>query len=223
MKQLILSAFAALTLNVGACFAQVIEVSEPDCYLRDFEKIWADKTIQVSQTVKNPGIKDFVLAFCNEYAEEWGGSLQHAIDYFKNPKQWTKEMEEEGAPDFCEYAPRNGYFVAGTYGDSDMFDACFWNCKNGNKLFALDWAKDTDCLYAITLFYDYNPQTHKMVPNKDLTARVKNARLKLAGKYPITYVTLSLPKQGKTIKMENWETEEKASYTFDGTKFSNLK
>jgi len=223
MKKLIFSTFAALMLNVGPSFAQDIEFVQPECFLCDFEQVWADKTLQIPQTVKNPGIKDFVLAFCNEYAEEWGGALYQAIEYFKNPKQWTKEMEEGGAPDFCVYAPRNGYFVADNWGDGDGFDACFWNCKNGNKLFALDWSKETDCLYAVTLFYDYNPQTHKMVPNKELAARVKAARQKLAGKYPLTYVTLRLPDVGKTINMENWETNEKASYTFDGTKFVGLK
>ena len=209
-------------LSLSAAVAQEpIVVDEPDCFLRDIEKVWADKPIQISSKIAKPGIKDFVLAFCNAY--EGCGALSQAIAYFENPKKFNKEVEEQGSPEFCVYAPRNGYFVADNYGDGDGFASCFWNCKNGHKLFAIDWSKEVDCLYAITLFYDYNPQTHKMVPNKELTALVKKARQKLAEKYPITFVTLELPKEGKTIKMENWETGKKASYPFDGTTFVGLK
>ena len=87
--------------------------------------------------------------------------------------------------------------------------ACYWNRKNGHKLFAAfmeECWESVDWDQCLVVFYDYDPSTGNMKPEPALTKMIEE-RVK---DYMCYY--LRLPEEGKDIEVIGVESmEEEAS------------
>ncbi len=148
---------------------------------------WAGKPIKVNGGA-TPGIKEFAVAFCQAYPQ---------FDTNIAVKNYLSGATTQTSVVDAEYSPRNGYIhyrVCPTE-YCDYADMCYWNRKNGHKLFAAFIkeeyeSQDPDLLVA---FYDYDPSTDMMTPEPALTTMVEQR----ASSYD-TYEVV-LPKEGKDI------------------------
>ena len=166
----------------------------------DIRQEWADKTLKVDASKGAVGIKDFTLSFCKAYPQ---CATNKALgDFLASPNANKNEFtieQDEGYQIECN--PRNGYIRNMAMTQTDRFTyACYWNRKNGHKLFAafmeecwesLDW---NQCL---VVFYDYDPATGNMKPEPALTKMIEE-RVK-GDDYLYYYVTL--PEEGKDIEV----------------------
>ena len=172
-------------------------------------KEWAGKTLKVEASKGALGIKDFTLAFCKAFPQ--CGTNKALGEFLASPNANQNEFTiEKGDGYQIECNPRNGYIRNMAMTQTDRFTyACYWNRKNGHKLFAAfmeECWESVDWDQCLVVFYDYDPSTGNMKPEPALTKMIEE-RVK---DYMCYY--LRLPEEGKDIEVIGVESmEEEAS------------
>ena len=160
-------------------------------------KTWAGQTIKVDAGKSTVGIEQFAKAFCKTYPQcETNKAM---LDYLNSPKDYKSDLFE------IDSKPRNGYIrCMMEVQTAPLTDVCYWNRKNGHKLFAAYMESTHESMAwdeHQVVFYDYDPATNIMTPEPALTEMIEK-RVKKFDSYSV-----ALPDEGKDIEVN--------AYTFD--------
>lgn len=188
---------------------QRLDSIEAEYYVKErsiasIRRVWADKKIKVDADPAALGIGELALAFCQTYPQcDTNEALRR---YLVAPHTDGKDLDSLSfkSPTYkytfnywIEPALKNGYIRCMEEVQVDRTTyVCFWNRKNGHKLFAAFmeecWETSTweECL---VVFYDYDPATRVMSPEPALTDLIEK-RMKDYDAYSVV-----LPKEGKDI------------------------
>ena len=189
--------------------AEVDDYETPERGIDAIRKEWVGKTLKVDAGKGALGIKDFALAFCKAFPQ--CGTNKALGEFFASPNANQNEFVLEKEESYqIECNPRNGYIRNMAMTQTDRFTyACYWNRKNGHKLFAAfmeECWESVDWNQCLVVFYDYDPSTGNMKPEPALTKMIEE-RVK---DYMCYY--LRLPEEGKDIEVIGVESmEEEAS------------
>lgn len=199
--------------------------------IESIRRVWADKKIKVDADPATLGISQLALAFCQTYPQcDTNEALRR---YLVAPHTDGKDLDSLSfkSPTYkhtftywIEPALKNGYIRSmGEVQVGRTTFVCFWNRKNGHKLFAAFmeecWEASTweECL---VVFYDYDPATGVMSPEPALTNLIEK-RMRDYDAYSVV-----LPKEGKDIMVIGYiygdEEEEEGEDNFEDVEL-NLK
>ena len=167
-------------------------------------KTWAEKPIKVGAGEGKVGIGQLAKAFCQTYPQ--CETVNAMGEYLKTPNNDGEPISVDGLMYDVEVDQRNGFARCMMLVETSPFmDACYWNRKNGHKLFAayMEEAHESGAYAEILLvFYDYDPATDVMTPDADV-----NAMFEEYMKNPDDYA-LRLPQEGKDIIVYNYVYDE---------------
>ncbi len=173
--------------------------------------------------VKGEGIIPIFEAFNKKWETGAGNSilLKH-----RNPAKFNATNIPDNGPviDVIIDQP-NGYVSADNGGgDGDYIEACIWKRTNGHRLFAVHYGEPVDPEIDLVCFYDYNPATKTLTPEKSEVNAFKPFFKESADNYH----SYSLPQKGKDLIVEEtyygWHDPDNTLiepslhhiYTFDG-------
>ena len=201
--------------------------------IESIRRVWADKKIKVDADPAALGISQLALAFCQTYPQcDTNEALRR---YLVAPHTDGKDLDSLSfkSPTYkhtftywIEPALKNGYIrsMGETQVDRTTY-VCFWNRKNGHKLFAAFmeecWETSTweECL---VVFYDYDPATRVMSPEPALTDLIEK-RMRDYDAYSVV-----LPKEGKDIMVMGFifgdeeEEEDNSEYVELNLKWNGM-
>ena len=162
--------------------------------LEDIEKGWGTKTIG---NVINGSLGIMLERFDETWPTWTGSAIRETME-----KGLAREVLDEADID-----------DAGT--DGAYMSLCFWNRKNGHKLFAVRLGKPTDPCIDFVCFYDYDAQKKTLTPEPDI---LKGYRMR--DKKEFTQIYAKLPRKGKTLLVDEWGDDGPVQHTFtwDGMK-----
>ena len=190
--------------NDASEVSDVEATSEDTSEIIRIKGVWRTQAIEVESGDITPGIKEFALAFCKQYAKyKPNEALQ---SYLIQPKEYNEE--KTGCAIIDE--ERNGFIASHAMSQYNMnTDCCYWKCDNGHRLVAfwLDDEYENEAASAkLALFYDYDPATDKMTPKPELTDMIENAA-KSFDSYEV-----KLPSEGKDIVLTKFTNADEDSY-----------
>lgn len=133
---------------------------------------------------KNGGILDLVGMFNLNYPTYSGSEFLTDVSRPENEQKWLITVDRPNG--FVSFAEGSDD------ASSESFHACVWKRSNGHKLFAIAFMQASSKVKAFTAFYDYNPSTGLLVPEKSL------ARLFTPNK-PAGMLSITLPQYGKDM------------------------
>lgn len=163
---------------------------------------WKSTAINVDAGSGKPGIKQFALAFCNQYQ---GYKPCAALSAYLTDKQSDPYFN-------IEDKTRQGYIACRTQAQfSQDITCCYWNCNNGHCLVAfwLDDSYENGDRYTLPAFYDYDPSTQVMTPRTELTTMVEN-RMKTFDEFSV-----ELPSAGKDIILTGHKIDHENDCTYN--------
>ena len=181
------------------------EFEAPKRGIESIRKEWAGKSLKV-EAKDAVGIKALALAFCKAYPQcETNKDMR---DFLSSPnadkEEYSEEKDYQKTEEFSYLIynqPSNGYIRCMLFTETNRFTyACYWNRKNGHKLFAAvmdECWEQVNMDQCLVVFYDYDPATGIMKPEPALTQMIEE-RVK-GGDYLCYYV--SLPEEGKDIEV----------------------
>ncbi|MBQ6964696.1 MAG: hypothetical protein IJP82_03270 [Bacteroidaceae bacterium] len=182
---------------VTATPADTIADNDPASGIVAIRKAWTDTPIKVSANTSTPGIEQFALAFCKAYPQIETNKVLR--DYLLSPTDYKNEL-------YGVYSHPNDGFLRCLMLVETVHETmtCYWNRKNGHKLFAAFMEERNesgkgDCL---AVFYDYNPATDIMTPEPAQTDMIEQ-RMKKYDNY-----SLILPQEGKDITVYGYIIDE---------------
>ena len=98
---------------------------------------------------------------------------------------------------------------------SESMQACQWKRSNGHRLFAVALMQPSSQVKAFTAFFDYNPKTGVLTPEKSLAGLFRPSR-------PSAMINIVLPQHGKDMYITEYFINEMLSvkhvYPWDGMK-----
>ena len=171
---------------------------------------WSSKSIKL-ENASQANIMDFVTAFQKTWPTYSGREL---IKFSKSklPYENTDKVVDL----------KNGYVL---YMEDDPeavsdehMEACFWNRKNGHKLLAVTISRVTPSELVVLCFYDYDPNTQTLTPEKSLNNLFTPS-------FPGYRYRAWLPQKGKNLVIEEFfgSITIKHTYSWDGMKPTNPK
>ena len=171
---------------------------------------WSSKSIKL-ENASQANIMDFVTAFQKTWPTYSGREL---IKFSKSklPYENTDKVVDL----------KNGYVL---YMEDDPeavsdehMEACFWNRKNGHKLLAVTLSRVTPSELVVLCFYDYDPNTQTLTPEKSLNNLFTPS-------FPGYRYRAWLPQKGKNLVIEEFfgSITIKHTYSWDGMKPTNPK
>lgn len=168
--------------------------------LEDIDKGWAKKPIN---NVVNGSLGIMLERFDQTWPTWMGTAIRGAME-----KGESKVVLDEETNLTVTIDSKNGYVEVGDAGtDGESMSACYWNRSNGHKLLAVHMSDPTDPFIELVCFYDYDPQKKALIPEPDILAGFR----KWTPENPYYYV---LPKQGKTLAIEEWTAEGRRRHIF---------
>ena len=173
--------------------------------LSDMQKKLAGKTLQVSKSMSDPKARDFAQVFCKAFSSFGANAL--LLKYLKNPGAFDAKAENAKVVDDRP----NGFVKCEKYAlfdnqDDESFEACRWMRKNGHSLVGVFMHSSNDAganEYAYA-FYDYDPSTGIMKPDKDVLGRVADEIKQFRG----DDLLIRLPQKGKDLELEFLELRD---------------
>ena len=160
-----------------------------------FEVIKADgmKTpVNVTPKGEKANIQDFAKAFCGLYPNYEPN--QKMLKYLADPKAFDQETEVYTM--HCNVP--NGYISSTLWTEIDRHTTmCYWNRKNGHSLVGvyMNNGSENEVSDPAFLFYDYDPKTRVMTPDKEVYRVVEKEALNK----DFEAFDLKLPEEGKDI------------------------
>lgn len=173
-------------------------------------KGWAARTIKVPGGGQKPDIVVLTKAFNRVWKV---GVVDEVLQLAKNPaftRTADPEYDSETIVD-----RKNGYMGVDAGGtDGEYMESCVWRRTNGHRLFAIRLGDPTDPEIELVCFYDYDPATETLTPEKSPADSFKPKS---------KYYSYSLPREGKDfIICEYMLSDEDPDiahvYSFDGMK-----
>lgn len=195
------------------------EIDELDA-IKVIRNEWMDKPINVEGDKMTAGIEQFTLAFCKMYPDFVVNKMLR--DYLIAPQDYKNELYG------IDNQSDNGFVRCMMMVETPHeTDACYWNRKNGHKLFAayMQAGYENGDSEDLVVFYDYDPATGVMTPEPELTDKLEKH-----GK-DYDYYEVRLPQEGKDIilyvctenkEMENFDCDEQ-QVKWDGMTFNFKK
>ena len=187
---------------------------EEECYVDNpmvkAGKGWAARPIKVRGGGKTPDIVKLTKAFNSVWKVY---VVDEVLDLAKNPN-FTREFD----PDYNSETivdRRNGYICVDSGGtDSEYMESCVWRRSNGHRLFAIKLGDPTDPEIELVCFYDYDPATETMTPEKSPADTFKPTS---------EFYSYNLPRVGKDFTIVEYmlsddDMDIEHVYTFDGMK-----
>ena len=164
-------------------------------------KTWRGKTLQVDADKSKAGIKEFALAFCKTYPQCGTNEALRSYLTSANADKDQGSIESKDGEHMFNYQiycnPRNGYIHCMGEIETNRFTyGCFWNRKNGHKLFAAfmeECWESPDWEQCLVVFYDYDPATGVLTPEPALTDMIEQVAK------AHTCYTVTLPEIGKDV------------------------
>ena len=178
---------------------------------------WRDKLINVEGDKAAASIEQLTLAFCKMYPDFVVNKMLG--DYLIAPQEYENELYS------IDNQSNNGFIRCMMRVETPHeTDACYWNRKNGHKLFAayMQAGYENGDGEDLVVFYDYDPATGVMTPEPELTDKLEKQ-----GK-GYDYYEVRLPQEGKDIilyvctenkELENYDCDEQ-QVKWDGMTFN---
>ena len=129
---------------------------------------WHQKAISVDNGKAKPGIEKLATAFC----EAWRTDVcDDVLLYIRNPKRFKSLYNQNDDTAYDVTIDRtNGFVMANDEGgDRAYLSAAIWRRANGHTLLGIHTGKPVDPEIDIVLFYDYDPGTEKLTPEKRIS------------------------------------------------------
>lgn len=173
---------------------------------------WQSKNLQVQVNDKQQAnILQLVTAFQQAWPTYSGGELLKFANS-KEPYDNTDKVVDlkNGFVRYSEDDPDS---------ESDEYlEACVWKRKNGHKLFAVSMSCMTPSELVVLCFYDYDPATQTIVPEKSLANFFTPS-------FPWYRYRAWLPQTGKNLEVVEYlgGVTIVHTYSWDGMKPSNPK
>lgn len=174
---------------------------------------------------------DRIIPIFEAFNKKWEtGAGNSILLKHRNPAKFNSLNNPDNGPVIDVVIDQaNGYVSADNGGgDGDYIEACIWKRNNGHRLFAVHWGGPTDPEFDLVCFYDYNPATKTLTPEKSAV----NSFQPFFKENGDNYFSYSLPHEGKDLIVAEtyyaWHNPDNILiepsllhiYTFDGM---NLK
>ena len=207
-KILFLSALAMVSMYALAANEYTLE---------EIRDQWQTRNIKVAGASAQPGIIQLLTAFQNV----WGAYvIDPVLQKAKDPKFTKWEDDEYGGGITVDR--KNGYVCLDSGGgDGGFMEACVWRRDNGHRLLALVLGQPVDPEIEFVCFYDYDPKTSTLYPEKWAEEEFQP----LDRSHHVSY---NLPQKGKDFIVSEYDIDLQTSinhvFTWDGNKhhFSHL-
>ena len=195
-------------------------VDEPDdgksaepISLSDLQKTLVKQTLQVPKSISDPKARDFAQVFCEKYPAFGANAL--LLKYLQNPKAFNPKatvsmtLSTENAK-IVDDRP-NGFLKCEKYAlfdnqDDETFEACRWMRKNGHSLVGvfMHSSNDAGLNHHAYAFYDFDPASNMMIPDKDALDAVAYIIEEFSG----DDIVIRLPQKGKDLEIESIELRD---------------
>lgn len=155
---------------------------------------WKKQDITVSPKEAQANIHDFAQAFCNQYNAYTPNAKM--LKYIGDPKTYNEEKEGCAVNSDIAY----GYIKANMPYQYDQFtEICYWKRPNGHSLVGVYLREESENADPESefIFYDYDPATKTMTPDKDIISVVEKA----AKRAEFDDFMIRLPQKGKDIEL----------------------
>ncbi len=152
-----------ILLTVAACMRAEVQLQNSEVNSQ-----WRTKTISVKNGGQSPDVIKLLRAF-NEALPTWvvGEVLKQADHPAKGTRQSGTASIYEDEYDFRILIDRkNGYADLTSETDINQMSACIWRKDNGHRIFAVSLYEQHDMPQNLLCWYDYDPQTQTMKPEK---------------------------------------------------------
>ena len=170
----------------------------------NIKKVWKTKTINMGDDAVNPDIHKFAAVFCKTYPDYEPNT--NLLEYLNQPKAYNEEKTGFHIND----QKGNGYISSILMTECDFNTACcYWKRKDGHRLVAFWLSKqleNMDTPEHQVLFYDFDPKTHVMTPEPQLTELIEKNTASFS-----TY-EVRLPDEGKDIEVMTYTDADEDSY-----------
>lgn len=93
---------------------------------------------------------------------------------------------------------KNGFADLASETDIDQVQTCVWKCDNGHRLFAVSLYEQHDPVQHLLCWYDYDPATETLTPEKSPVDRFKS-------KYHLDQMSWSLPMKGTDFEIYEYD------------------
>ena len=162
---------------------------------------WESKNIKVNKGGATPNILQLTSAFQQAWPTYSGAELM------KFARSKAKYDNTDKVVDI-----KNGYM---TYSEDnpdaesdEILTTCVWRRQNGHSLFAATLSRMTPSEMVVLCFYDYDPKTQTLVPEKSLTDLFEPS-------FPGYRYRVFLPQQGKNLSIEEFFGYITIKHTYD--------
>lgn len=176
-------------------------------HIYEIQKVWADHPIQVENIDPNARIWSFAKAFCGMYQDYRPNRAM--IDYLKKPGSYSFEEKHYATED----DPRHGFIKCDMGYQFDYLTAlCYWRRPNGHQLVGvlMQVGHEGEKFDAVLLFYDFDPQTQLMSPDRSIYESV----MTIVGKHKGD-LYYRLPQEGKDISASTVYWTETDDFVYD--------
>ncbi|MBP5743192.1 MAG: hypothetical protein J6W49_07135 [Paludibacteraceae bacterium] len=159
---------------------------------------WTRHPLLVENEGRKAKVLDFAMAFCSRYQKYMPNAAM--ADFIKRESKadrvWDMERCERGY--YVDYNPHNDYVKCDLGWLGFYTEVCSWQRTNGHSLVGVVMllGQDGERNIHALLFYDYDPETRIMTPDKKTFKEVRKMIRKQRG-----VVFPELPKEGKDINV----------------------
>jgi hypothetical protein len=211
MRRRFLKWVVALTVTGSCAASSVLAENGKSVSFESVKRSWNHKAVMVTSGGLKPSIEKLTGAFCQVWPTI---PCRDLLLYLKDPERFNALLGKDTG--YAVTVDRsNGFLMVADNkgGDSAYLYATLWRLKNGHTLFSVKTgqpggAHNIDAV----VFYDYDPSTKRLSPNKRLHDRLTAPAM---GKMQ----WIHLPREGKDIKVSGYHPSVPKVYTF---KFNGL-
>ena len=157
----------------------------------DINKQWRTKTISVKNGGQTPDVVTLLKAFHQAFPA-W--VVNEVLEQADHPAKGTRQSGTASIFDAEDdyrilIDRRNGYVDLSSQTDISQMEACVWRKENGHRIFAVTIYEQHDSVQHQLCWYDYDPATQTMKPEKSPLDDFKPA-------VPQAFMGWSLPMKG---------------------------
>ena len=169
---------------------------------------WDQKTVAVPSGGAKPSVEKLVSAFCKAWPTRSCADIQL---YLNDPMRFKALYSQNNESVYAVTVDRgNGFLMASDEGgDSPYFFATLWRRSNGHTLLGIHAVQPVDPNVDVLLFYDYNPKTAQLVPERAVADYLTSQKY---GQAEMRWV--ELPREGKDVVVTAYGKEPAVYYTF---------